>query len=698
MTRPRSGLSLAPAPALAALLALACVLPAANVRAATTQYWTLRSAADHQATDLEGIALGPDGTLRAGPQLAPRDLPGAPVVWAALSAGDRLYLATGPGGRVLTVRGDAVQADSTGDAQALALAQGDDGALYVGTGPNGRVVRFAPNGARTTYYETGQKYVWALAFVGKTLYAATGPLGKLYAIDGQGKGKVVLDAKAAHLTALATDGKGTLFVGASGRGIVYAVTNGRARALFEAPEKEIRALAWDGHALFAAAMSAAPISIDEGALDPAAGEGVRSVVYRIVPDSSAAAHWVSPQGLVYALLPADGRVWAATGSRAALYRVDARGKGDALWAGGEGQVTALAPAPGAELWLATSNPSRLYRVRPGSGSGTAISPALDAKRIARWGRLWADGDAQGARFSTRSGNTASPDSTWSAWAALTADGHVASSPARWLQWKLELAGSSSAVIRAVTVAWGEVNQRPRIDDFTAYPVPGKFYEGELNVRREPITQELPDGRKVQFNADVPRKASADALPPWAQGIRPLAWKASDPNGDDLAYQVFIRREGESAWTPIASGLTTSLYAWDTTGWPDGRYEIKLVATDEDENPPGEGLEDESVVGPVSLDRSPPAFGTLEARLEGTVAIVKGRATYTGLYVSRVDVGFDDDATWYPAAPDDGLWDEPSEAFTLRLEGLPAGDHLLRVRITDALGNAAVSSKTVKIGR
>ena len=50
--------------------------------------------------------------------------------------------------------------------------------------------------------------------------------------------------------------------------------------------------------------------------------------------------------------------------------------GDALWAGSEGQVTALAGAPGGDLWLATSNPSRLYRVRVGGGEGTAISPAL----------------------------------------------------------------------------------------------------------------------------------------------------------------------------------------------------------------------------------------------------------------------------------------------------------------------------------
>jgi hypothetical protein len=681
-------------------IALACALItwAASAHAASTQYWTLRSATDHQATTLDGVALAADGTLSAGPRLSPRELPGAPVVWAALADGDALRLATGPGGRLLTLKGDDVRADSTGDAEALSLAKGEDGALYVGTGPNGRVVRFAPGGARTTYYETGQKYVWALQWIGKTLYAATGPLGQLIAIDGPGKGRVVFDAKASHLSALATDGKGTLFVGASGRGIVYAFAKGHARALYEAPEKEIRALAWDGRALYAAAMSAAPISIDDSGLDPATGEGQRSVVYRIVPDSSAAAHWVSPQGLVYALLPRDGKVWAATGSRAALYRLDARGKGDALWAGTEGQVTALATASGGDLWLATSNPSRLYRVRTGGGEGSALSPALDAKRIARWGRLWADGDPAGARWSTRSGNTASPDSTWSEWQGLGDGGHVQSPSARWLQWKLALSGSSDARITGVTVAWGEVNQAPRIDDFTVYPVPGKFYEGELNVRREPITQELPDGRRVQFNSDAPRKGAADALPAWAQGIRPLQWKASDPNGDDLSYRLSVRREGETTWTPIANGIANSLYAWDTTSWPDGRYQVRLVATDEDENPPGEGLEDELIEGPVVLDRSPPSFADVTTRLEGTTAVVHGRASDAGLFVSRVDVGFDDDPAWYPAAPDDGLWDEPSEAFTLKLEGLPAGEHLLRVRVSDALGNSGTTSRTVKIGR
>jgi len=691
----RSGLRLRAA---RALVAGAVLLAAPRLaHAASTQYWTLRTAADHQATELAGVALGADGALSAGPQVRTLALTGAPVVWAMLAEGNRVVLATGPGGRVLTVTGDDVRGDSTGDAQALSLARGPDGALYVGTGPNGRVVRFDAQGHRTTYYETGQKYVWALAWAGRTLYAATGPLGKLYAIDGPGKATVALDARAAHLTSLATDGHGTVFVGASGRGIVYAVRDGRARVLLEAPEKEVRALAWDGRALYAAALSAPPVSVDDATVDPAAGEGQKSVVYRIVPDSSAAAFWTAPQGLVYALAARDGEVWAVTGGRAGLYRVDPRGHGRAEWSGSASQATALA-FDGATVLVATSNPSRLERMTPAGGTGSATSSVLDAKRSARWGRLWSDGSLAGAHFLTRSGNTLLADSTWDDWRPLDGEGRIASVPARCLQWKLEVPGGAHGEVRAVTVAWSELNQRPHIDDFTVYPVPGKFYEGEINVRRDPITQELTDGRRVQFNADAPKHGATDALPPWANGLRPMSWKASDPNSDDLEYNLYVRKEGATAWTPIATGLSNPLYVWDTTGWADGRYEVRLVATDEDENPPGHGLTDEMIQTPVVLDRTPPEIVGLNVRFAEAMIVLRGHAVDRGNFVAKVEVGLDDQPAWYPTAPDDGVWDDHDEAFTLRLSGIPAGDHVLRVRATDALGNAAVASQSLHVGR
>ena len=667
--------------------------------AAGTQYWTLRTAADHAQADLDGVALAPDGALLAGPEVTTVTLPGETVAWAILPDGERTRLAVGPGGRVLTVRGSSIDTDSTGEGVALSLVRGPDGALYAGTGPAGKVVRLDDGGRRTTWFDTGQKYVWALAWVGRTLYAATGPGGKLFAIDGEGRGRVVLDAKAAHLTALVSDGRDGVYVGASGRGIVYHVGgDGRNRALYEAPEKEIKAMALSGGALYVAALTAPPLTfLPNDAPEPGDGSGQRSVVYRIVPDSSATVHWVAPQGLIFALAPApDGGLWAATGSRAAIYSIDARGRGTALWSESAGQVTALARS-GDGFVAATSSPSRLLRLRPDGDGGIARSPVFDAKKIARWGRLWSEGEEGGAsaRVRTRSGNTAEPDSTWSPWRDLPGDGAVASPPARYLQWEMRVAGR--ARVRAVTVAWGEVNQRPRIEDFVVYPVPGKFYEGELNVRRDPVTQELPDGRRVQFNVDVARRAPADALPPWAQGIRPMSWRAQDPNGDALSYRLSVRRSGESAWTPIADGLTNLLYAWDTTGWPDGSYAVRLIASDEDENAAGSGLDDEAVATPVELDRTPPEITALTATVDGGVITVKGTGVDQRTFITRVDVAIDDGG-WMPAAPDDGLWDGAREAFTIRVEGVARGEHLVRVRFTDALGNPAHSTRSVSIGR
>jgi hypothetical protein len=692
-------------PAVRALAASAAVFAAAasvtsiasNASATPTRYWTLRTAADYAQAELDGVSLDPDGALVAGPSLSPVALGDDAIVWALAQDGDRILAGTGAGGRILTVRGSSVSADTTGEGQVLAIARAADGSVFVGTAPNGKVLR-VKDGKATTWFATGEKYVWGLAAVGKTLYAATGPTGKLFAIDAQGKGKIVLDARAAHLTSVVSDGKDGVFVGAAGRGIVYHVTDGTPRALFEAPEKEIKALAFDGHALFVAALSAPPLSFGGGtdAPEPATGEGQRAVIYRIVPDSTVTPWWVAPQGLVYGLAVQDGDLWVATGSRAGLYRIDSRGRGSAVWIGSEGQATAIAPLGGGDIALATSNPGRLYRVRTSGGGGTASSPVLDAKRLSRWGRLWSEGDGPAPSFSTRSGNTADPDSTWSDWSAVGGSGGVTSPAGRYLQWRARV-GSESSRVRAVTVAWGEVNLAPRIEDFTVYPTPGKAYEGELNVRREPITQELPDGKKVQFNVDVPRRGAVDALPPWAQGIRPMSWKAQDPNGDDLTYRIDVRREADARWTPVAVGLSNALYAWDTTGWPDGRYEVRLRASDEDENPPGQGMSDEAVTRPVDVHRTPPGLAQLDLKITGNVLALRGRVADAHGYASRVDVALDD-GDWYPAAPDDGLWDESDEAFTLTLEGIPPGEHTVRVRATDSLGNFATELRPVRVGK
>src|SRR5262249_15383920 len=138
-----------------------------------------------------------------------------------------------------------------------------------------------------------------------------------------------------------------------------------------------------------------------------------------------------------------------------------------------------------------------------AASGELLSATLDAKRIARFGRVLWRGAAGGGKVAleTRSGNCDPPDTTWSAWSAGRADDggvRIAAPPARCVLWRTRLAGGEPSV-ESVEASWRETNLPPRIDDLVVAPQGQGFREGELLPRTEPVTQTLPSGQKVEFS-------------------------------------------------------------------------------------------------------------------------------------------------------------------------------------------------------
>ena len=94
----------------------------------------------------------------------------------------------------------------------------------------------------------------------------------------------------------------------------------------------------------------------------------------------------------------------------------------------------------------TSNPLRADWVRLDSypSSGTFTSTVYDATRVASWGAVsWAAKLPAGTKVTvqTRSGNTATPDGTWSAWSSVSNSGTVSSPSGRYLQHRIILTTS-----------------------------------------------------------------------------------------------------------------------------------------------------------------------------------------------------------------------------------------------------------------
>ena len=83
------------------------------------------------------------------------------------------------------------------------------------------------------------------------------------------------------------------------------------------------------------------------------------------------------------------------------------------------QVTGFARDAKNNIYYATSNPGKIFKLSPERAvEGNYVSLVRDAQTVADWGTLsWRATLPAGGRVDvfTRSGNTATPDDTWSAW-------------------------------------------------------------------------------------------------------------------------------------------------------------------------------------------------------------------------------------------------------------------------------------------
>jgi len=720
----RSAAGRVPLRALALLLSLAVHAPA---HATETQWWITDSAADHAASEMHGVVVRSTGTIELGPRAAVTVAESLGTIWALVPLADGAVALGCDRGQIAlwTQAGGVKPWIKLPVGQVLALIQDGDG-LLAGTGPGGVIYRIGARGDTSVVARTGERYVWGLARGAKAgeWYAATGTRGRLLKINGS-RVEVALDTDESNLVSIISDGHGGAFAGGDSKGLVVQYqADGSVRTVYDAAEDEIRALALgpDG-ALYAGALEATGVTEPSpasaasassggdssegsdtdtpaaGPTPPAPTRGAsagRAVIYRIVPDSSGAAYWTAPQPLLYALAWTRDGLIAATGNRAAVYRVERAGAGLQLLAAPQGQITALAVTREGQILAAASSPAALWRLGPETADrGELESPVFDARRITRWGRIVAHAESQGSvEIATRSGNTDAPDTTWSAWRAPR-DGRVASPPGRHLQWRLTLSGSRPRV-DGVDVAWREQNLPPRLDELVVAPQGQGFKEGELLPHSEPVTQTLPTGQKVEYS--IPGTSTPRALrdlPAWARGLRTLQWKATDPNGDPLVYKVEIGPSADGPWTKIGEELEAVSFTWDTNALPDGRYRLRVTASDERGNPVGESLRTQTVSEPFTIDNTPPEVTAFIAKGQQRSIAVEGAARDGESPLARIEVAVDDN-DWRTVTPDGGFADDLTLRFHATLPDVEPGAHSVGVRVVDMAGNTATRAVRVTV--
>jgi hypothetical protein len=173
---------------------------------------------------------------------------------------------------------------------------------------------------------------------------------------------------------------------------------------------------------------------------------------------------------------------------------------------------------------------------------------------------------------------------------------------------------------------------------------------------------------------------------YEKGLLTFIWRADDENRDDLLYDLQYRREGETAWHVLKQGLTDAIFVWDTTSVPNGRYTVRVLASDAPSNSPATALTGDLESTAFDIDNTPPSITITAARREGNRTVLAFDVRDDNSAVLKVEYSLDGDK-WQAVYPRDGIADSRLEQFELPLaEGqTPAG---VVLRAADALNNVS----------
>jgi len=140
----------------------------------------------------------------------------------------------------------------------------------------------------------------------------------------------------------------------------------------------------------------------------------------------------------------------------------------------------------------------------------------------------------------------------------------------------------------------------------------------------------------------------------------------------------------------------TFYTWASKGVADGRYDIKVVASDARANLPGQGKEASRLSDSVLVDNTPPVIGDIKTDVAGGKATVKLRVVDRTGTVESVETSLDSVDHWQKQLPDDTIADSPEETYTVSTGELTKGQHALAVKATDERGNAALETVTISV--
>ncbi|MGH9455740.1 MAG: hypothetical protein ACRD2O_17405, partial [Terriglobia bacterium] len=175
----------------------------------------------------------------------------------------------------------------------------------------------------------------------------------------------------------------------------------------------------------------------------------------------------------------------------------------------------------------------------------------------------------------------------------------------------------------------------------------------------------------------------------------ISWQASDPNRDRLVYSLYLKSAREQEWHLLKGKLKVTNYILRPDSLADGEYRVRLVASDSPSNPPDQALRAALESEPFWVDNTPPEIHVVSKAVHGATAaiIFEAESQAAPLKQAQVAVAEND---WKDIVSDSGIVDSQREQFTVHLEKLAPGEHVISLRAYDTSGNVGVGTAVIQV--
>jgi hypothetical protein len=678
-----------------------------------------------QKGKFKGTSLDSIGRLLIGPEIKKIPGPGQEYYLSLdIARSGDIYVGTGHQASVYKIKTDdsieEVFSSDYLDVYALLVTEAGD--IYVGTSPDGRIYKIkngksysVKNGSdiyeinnnipksikeedkkNIEIFNPDERFIWDIKEdkEGNIIFAV-GNGGGVYELDKKGNTANIFTPEDSHIISLFITKNNSILAGSGDRGILYKIDKRKVKVLFDSPFDEVKGICEDkeGNIYFSAAkgINGRKKEKDESIrFEPFLKNKKKEdkkeppekcMLYCVHTNGTVEGIWSSKEEYIYSAVYDynSDSIIIGTGNFGRVYRVKKDGSFSIIYESESAQVFKIA-GKNSVFNVIANNTASITQIRQSlNNKGSYLSEIFDLEIQSKLGKIYWDASTNqdtGVLLSIRTGNSNIPDKTWTDWSAPFHDGENSTINITGIQYfqvkavlnSSNISGTGLPYLNNFRVFYVQSNLSPQIEKIDIL---------KAHSKSQPYAPEKPGQKKAKKNKYLQVK-----------------WKAKDPNGDKLKYNIFLKKKEDKNWIYLKEDITEKTLELDTELYEDGEYVLKIAADDALANPPSLAKEHSKISASFNIDSTAPIIDNF---LRQGKQISFGVSDDTSL-IANVLYSING-KIWYPIFPKDMINDSKSENYSFNLNsnkktGGANSPKIIFIKVIDEFNNYKVFQREI----